>query len=282
MTTSDAVVLDHEHGVINNRCAHPDCRAAFARWGKQWKHDKHRGIARMADAAPARIHIATLEGAGWSRRSIAAAAGTSPQAISRIVHGQKTLKPYLLQAILAVSPETYATRPAGSSSDLFVPRMGTVRRIQALLAIGWTHRHISECAGVTTAILLHQQGRWVTRSTHDKIAAAYRELSGRSGPSPHTRGRAKSLGYLSPMHWDDIDTDPEPATDDDGDVEVLVDEVVVQRFVNGDDRAVKPNRAEKVAIVARWRELGRPLRQLEQFGWYVQRYYTPDREDQAS
>lgn len=56
-----------------------------------------------------------------------------------------------------------------------------------------------------------------------------------------------------------------------------VDPVVVKRFVDG-EHDIATNPAEKAAIVARWRELGRSLRQLEQLGWQPYRYCRPESE----
>lgn len=263
--------LDHVHGAVNNRCAHPDCQAAFARWSKQYDLDRHRGIDRTLDADIARRHIAALEAAGWSRRSIAAQAGISSSAVSRMVRGQRTVKRTVLDKLLAVQPTSYATTPHRTSREVFVPRVGTVRRVQALLAIGWTHQLIGEHSGVNTRVLLTQQGRWVARSTHDKVATAYRALAMRQGPSAVTRRRAARLGYLTPAVWDDIDIDREPEADDTSADTGAIDEVVVQRVLAGEH--LPCTTAERREVVRRWHTTGRSLNDLARLtGWKPERY----------
>lgn len=279
MPTSDAVLMDHTHGVIQNRCAHPDCVAAYAAWSKRYALDKHRGIDRTADADRVRLHVASLEGAGWSRRSIAAQAGVSPSALSRIVAGQRTVRRDVQDRLLALSAQSLADTPHRTSGDLFVPRVGTVRRIQALLALGWTHAHLSGHSGTTTAVLLTQQGRWVTRTTHDAVARTYAELGRSSGPSAITRRRAERRGYHSPLAWDDVDIDAEPDLAEQLAEAGEVDHAVVHRVLLGED--LPTTTAERFEVVARMRAVGRPLADLERLGWRPDRYRR-DTEQEAS
>ena len=88
---------------------------------------------------------------------------------------------------------------------------GTIRRIEALMAIGWTSGHIADLTGVTrSAVRRIKYSTTVQIGTARKIAAVYEALSGRRGPSEMTRGRARSLGYAPPLAWDHID-DPAEA-----------------------------------------------------------------------
>lgn len=115
--------------------------------------------------------------------------------------------------ILAIPVDALPERPSAQTREPFVSRVGTVRRIQALIFMGWPHRELSTRSGLRTHPLLSQQGRWVTRTTHDKIAALYDELAMVPGPSLHSRGWARRLGYVGPLAWDDIDHDLAPNTD---------------------------------------------------------------------
>lgn len=275
-------LYDHVHGQINRLCTHPDCQRAWARRNKQWKLNASRGIRTLLDD-PAVLdqvatHIQQLEIAGWSRRAIAAAAGLSATAVSRLGnHRQTHIRGTTAAAILKLDPADLPHRASRGVTEPFVSKRGAVRRIQALLAIGWTHRLLAEHTGVQTAVVLNQPGRWITRSTHDRLAAAYRDLATRPGPSHVTRARAAKLGYLSPLAWNDIDRDPHPDgdTDDDpGNHHDQVDPVVVDRVLAGE--RLTTTRAEKEAITAAWTNAGRSLRQLEQLtGWKTDRYTRP-------
>jgi hypothetical protein len=202
--------IHHNHPGPYKLCRHPDCLTHRARYLKRWQYERAQGKKRLTDAAPARRHIDTLLGAGWSLRAIAGASSTSPTTIHKIKAGQPTVRHSIAAAILAVTPDQVPTKASNQTTEPFVPRIGTTRRIQALLYMGWTHAEITRRAGVATKLLLNQQGRWVTRSSHDKVAAVYDQIAMTAGPSNLTRGWARSLGYIGPLAWDDIDLDPAP------------------------------------------------------------------------
>lgn len=168
----------------------------------------------------ARLHFHALRGAGWSLRSIAAHVGASPSTVTQYVNGADL--PHVERGLLAIEPGTLATRTtplrAGQQAEPFVPRVGTVRRLRALMRIGWPSAEINarlQALGITdkraAENLLNAPGRWVTRSRHDAVAAVYRDLSRVSGPSDRCRRRAEKAGYPGPTEWDDIDHDEAPA-----------------------------------------------------------------------
>lgn len=155
-----------------------------------------------------------------------------------------------------------------------IPAQGTQRRIQALMAMGWTSQDIADTAGLchrakVTSILNGQKGRpavWVTQSTRDRIAAVYDTLSMRLPDMTRGRQRTRTIaarkGYAPPLAWDDIDNDPEPLTAE----PVDVDEVVVERILDGE--RLEATQEEKAEVVRRWLAAGRPLAHLEaQTGW---------------
>ena len=91
---------------------------------------------------------------------------------------------------------------------------GTRRRIQALMALGWTQSHIATAAGWRSGDNVSQVLRpgqdAVNRVTADKISRAYDQLSMRRGPSDLIARKAAGWGYLTPLHWDD-ETIDDPA-----------------------------------------------------------------------
>lgn len=96
------------------------------------------------------------------------------------------------------------------SDPLFVSRVGTDRRVRALLALGWRHSDITArlraldvpCATETTQ-LLRRPGPFVWAATASAVACVYDDLAMTVGPSQRTRDRAVKLGYLPPLAWDD-------------------------------------------------------------------------------
>lgn len=237
------------------------------------------------DATPTRTRINTLLGTGWSRRAIANATNgvITDQGINNITAGRHDrVRDVTAAAVLAIDPFTL---PVASykGAEPWVPKYRSIRRIHALLAIGWTHRHISQACGFQTGSFINQTTAGLCLlSTHQKVATAYRDLATRPGPSEITRQRARRLGYPSPIAWDDIDMDQAP--DLDAPVEWVnddeIDPVVIQRILSGDP--LPATTAERCAVVAAWPSTGRPLSDLARFtGWKPERYASTRHEDAA-
>lgn len=157
---------------------------------------------------------------------------------------------------------------------------GTVRRIQALRALGWPLRVIAAKVGTTRETLQHigRRGRPAHATTAAKIARVYEQMSMTHGFDTRARNYAAEQGWALPIQWDesgphDID-DPNaepyrpPAHKKDG----LVDEVIVARALNG-QRVPDATVAERFEIVRRWQRDGRALNELERIQhWHARRY----------
>jgi hypothetical protein len=90
-----------------------------------------------------------------------------------------------------------------------VPAAGTVRRIQALMALGWPHRLIADAAGVTVETVrnLNEADPRVFVESAEKIRRAYSALSMQVGPSRQVASVARNRGYVPPLAWDDDEID---------------------------------------------------------------------------
>lgn len=273
------MIKNHQHGVVAFDCDHPDCIVAVRRCVKASRLRRLRGEMAYLDVTPVRNHIATLLGRGWSSRSIAGEGGVTINVVRRIDRGeQRWITPTVARGLLSIDPDTIPARTDGKNAEPFVSRVGTVRRIQALMAIGYSHNDLA-AHGIHSRNLIHQQGNWVLRSTHDKVAAEYRLLSRKAGPTPRAAREAAKRGYPGPTAWNDIDRDPGPDMDD---VELeapVVDEVVVLRVLAGEN--VPATNAERREIVRRWPTTGRSINDLARLtGWKPERYYDSS-EDAA-
>jgi len=185
------------------------CAAAMTRYQKRWRHQRAQGITRLVDSTAAREHADRLHAVGMSYSSIAKAAGLSRSTLHHVTRGSSNqAKRAVVEAILSVTGPVYS--PSDDQDETFVPRIGACRRIQALLAIGWTHAEMYRRSGVTTAVLLNQRGDTITVRNHVRVARLYDELSSTPGPSHLSRGWARKRGYLAPIWWDD-DTIDDPA-----------------------------------------------------------------------
>lgn len=201
------------HPGTYRECRHPDCDAYRARYRKRWQLDRERGIARTVDPRRAALHVAALLGAGWTHRAIAGAAGVAPQTVTRLTRGEaKSIGREAEAKILGVQVDQIPSTPSHQTTEPFVSRVGSVRRVQALMFMGYSGRDL-RAHGINSCNVLNQQGRWVTRSTHDRVAAVYRELSHVPGPTPRSRREAERRGYVGPAAWEDIDHDLEPSVD---------------------------------------------------------------------
>jgi len=191
-------------------CRCQPCCAANTRYAK-W-----RDLVgpRLVDATPARQHIAGLRAAGVGRREIARRSGISQTVIDRLAgvgrhHATAArVRPDTLTAILAVTTDD---RAPGSVLDA----AGTHRRLQALIAIGWTQTDLANRTGLrlpTVNALAH--GRWgkVQHATHLAVRSVFEELSGRPGPSARARAQALRHGWAPPLAWDDETIDDPTAT----------------------------------------------------------------------
>jgi hypothetical protein len=132
-----------------------------------------------------------------------------------------------------------------------VDATGTIRRIQALNALGWADRVIGSLCGYTAQdVYAVKDNVKVTPWMRDKIAAVYETLSMRvpenSRPVAQVRASAKRNGYVPPLAWNDIDADEAPvetATTDD------IDEVAVTLACQG--QKVKLTRPERNECIRR-------------------------------
>lgn len=145
---------------------------------------------------------------------------------------------------------------------------GTVRRVRALAAMGWSLRAVARHTGLsdpTIADLAHDRSR-PTATTKRLIAACYRDLATHEPPQrdPRERGyvqviraRAAREGWVGPAAWgDDIDRPdarPEPSTSttrraSSSRTRTEIEESVIDAALSGRD--VPLSHAERRVLVA--------------------------------
>ena len=98
-----------------------------------------------------------------------------------------------------------------------VPKLGTRRRVHALMAIGWTYRQISQASGVSYATLRDlTRGRRVYWAVATAIADTYDRLSDTPAPpgrnTTYVINLARRNNWPPPSAWLDID-DPNEQPD---------------------------------------------------------------------
>lgn len=180
----------------------------------------------LVDVAPVREHVLMLGEYGIGYKRVAELAGfKSSTPVRTIIWGrqdpgrvgemQKRVKRETAERILAIQPTVEnlgAKRP--------VPALGAHRRVQALVARGWSLSSLAIQLGWTPANFWSMMQRPVVGAkTHLAIAALYEQLWDREPPRDDWHARAsytravnyaERRGWLPPLAWDDIDTDAEP------------------------------------------------------------------------
>lgn len=160
----------------------------------------------LIDAAPIREHLNALAALGWSWSAIARLhGGVTNSQVRYIAIGVTTQAARRMERLLSL-PLTYRV-PASLPAECTVPAQGAVRRIQSLLALGHTHDSLApHLEGFHSGRLLRHGGSiHISAENWRRVDRAFRALSTRPGPSDRNRARARSLGYVPPAAWDDID-----------------------------------------------------------------------------
>lgn len=164
----------------------------------------------------------------------------------------------------------------GRTNRLIDPT-GTVRRIRALYALGWSARQIGEHCGRSAEWSRHieKQSRLVSTRTALLIADAYEHMCMTlpTGPcADRCRREAAAKGYAPPLAWDDIDDPkarprrgaPRPRKTD-------VDPIVVERLLAG--QRVESTKGERDEAMRLWLAWGRSEKSLCAIhGWHDSRY----------
>lgn len=170
------------------------------------------------DAGPAREHLRMLSahGIGWKRA--AELSGVSNGAVSKLLFGgpgdrppTRRVRPETEAAILAVRPSLDALADSAQTDPA-----GTRRRVQALVACGWSQARIAAQLGIGPANLgdLLYRRCAVTAATARAVAALYAELWNQAPPEDGHRERiaanrarryAAERGWAPPAAWDNID-----------------------------------------------------------------------------
>jgi hypothetical protein len=168
------------------------------------------------DPTEAREHLLALREQGIGYRRVSALTGIAWSTVQRISAGRSPrIKVSNAKAILAIpiTPDAHAPGAAIDST-------GTRRRVEALLAIGWSLLQIKAHSSVNEQTLQDVlAGRPILELTRTRILASYEVLWDKEPPAldrfqktavTKTKRRAAERGYVPPLAWDD-ETIDDPA-----------------------------------------------------------------------
>jgi len=210
----------HQHGTyvcyVIDGCHCRPCRDANRAYEKDLTRRHLYGKVVYVPAAPARAHIVALMAGGMGLKRIVAVSDISQGLLWKLIYGKRRpdgtrttsqrIRPVTEQTILAITLDL-----AGGAR---IDSTGTTRRIQALVAIGWSQSKIAARLGIGrsnfTAIA---QGRTqVTTARAKAVADLYDQLWNTAPPQAGHRDKiaySRSIRYAAlarwavPMAWDD-------------------------------------------------------------------------------
>lgn len=220
--TTDRQPPHHRNTLCYTRyqCRRPNCVDRYNQANRERLAQKANGTYdRFVDAQPVREHVQSLLAAGASSRGIATAADVNEKVVRDLLPPRnggrrKPAKHRLFtdnaRKVLAVRVED-VTPPS-------VDATGTVRRVQALIANGWTMGRLAEQLGMSEQYvweLLFRSRREdaarVLGSTARRIADRYNDLHSkrptRFGITPSRAAQARRLAaanrWPAPKYWAD-------------------------------------------------------------------------------
>jgi hypothetical protein len=271
----------HRHGTraayVRDRCRCTDCTAANTAASRTATRERIYGRWHpYVDANPVREHIAALRAAGIGVERIAQLAGLSVGHIRQLAEtchdGRPTtqrVRPSTATRVLGIDIDNVSRAPRS-----LVDGIGTRRRLQALVAIGWPVELLAEDLGRRPGSLRRSMtSQSVTARTARDVAALYQCLWNFSPPRTTDRQRAAAdaarahaaaQGWLPPLAWDDIDTQPAST----GPTLALsrtneIDEIAVERALAGDGVVYHDlTSAEQEEVIRRLTAHGKSIRDI--------------------
>ena len=116
-------------------------------WNVAYRRDRDAGRPRYVAAAPVQAKLRRFVQVEVPLRTLGRVTGLSPTTVRKILDGEQGSVQRATAARVArmCLQDVYLAQSTGH-----VPRIGAVRRVQALLAMGWPH-HALGAAGVTNS-----------------------------------------------------------------------------------------------------------------------------------
>lgn len=303
---------EHQHGTYAaytwDKCRCIPCKDAATAYERNRQRQQAYGRwDNLVDAEPVRAHVLALMKQGMGLKRIARAAGISNGSATKLIYGTykrlddpasfqgcKGAGELVRQPCRRVRKETAEKLLAVEfehSHGTRVDSADTARRLQALVAVGWSGAKLAGRLGLHRSNLtpLLHGSREVSAATAEKVYALYLELAEQAPPEVHHRDKiaasrarsfARSNGWAPPLRiggrlfTGPALPDPQARLQsgrEDNDAEILdlspidFDEVIVERAINGDRSLLRGTAltAERTEIVRRLRARGLSHTQIE-------------------
>lgn len=204
-------------------CRCTPCRDAQATDLRNYRQRKARESwgateSTMVDAEPARAHVRALMAEGVGRERIANVSGVGGGSVAALLYGRPAdgqrpsarIHRKTADKLLAVTSEAVA-------DGARINATGTKRRLQALIAVGWSGSELMRRLGKTETNFWYILEQPVVLSrTARAVQALYDDLWNQAPPdetpahraaAARSRNRARAAGWAPPMAWDDEQID---------------------------------------------------------------------------
>jgi hypothetical protein len=239
------------------------------------------------DAEPVREHLRSLMAQGMGSKRIMLVGDLPSGSWTKLMYGgdgrpiTKRIRRETAERLLALEVDIADGR--------YVSSLGATRRVQALIALGWSQARIADRLGLRGSnftALVHGRGLITQRRDRD-VRALYEALSMTLPPETNQRERiaasrsrrnAAERGWLPPLAWDDDRMDDPTYTPLANVHEVIVyDHAVVERYLANGERPVGRHLThdEAAEIVHRLRGRGESTKSIENRGFKPERYTHP-------
>lgn len=193
-------------------CRLPECVERYRAWDRNRCRAHTDGTWQsLIDAEPVRQHLLKLYAANITIHRVATATGLTYLAVRSFTHHEYgNRRPRRRRCTPATAAKILAVTPSNITSGR-IDATGTLRRIRALVAIGWPLERIGPHASLSAenmSALAHR--KYVLASTARNVAAAY-ELLRDQKPAKHgvdkrnitrARKRAAANRWAPPSYWD--------------------------------------------------------------------------------
>lgn len=246
---------DHQHATYAcytlDQCRCDPCSAAQSSYEqKRVRAHAYGRYTRLVDAGPVREHVQALIAGGMGLKRVGQVAGVSHGSLSLLIYGrQDRLRQgppsKRISADVAAKLRAVQVDLSTLSGGARVDSLGAVRRLRALVVLGWSQSKLCDRLGMTRANFGHlMQGSSVTVTTARAVIELYDRLWNTAPPLATHRDRlaaSRSRNYAAahdwqpPLFWDDDTIDnPEPVLS--LVPELDLDEVLVERLMAGTER----------------------------------------------
>lgn len=276
----------HQHGTATmyklDRCRCTLCTDAATDEERRRRLDAFIGAEpRRVDAGPVREHVRALQAAGLGYRRVAALAGVAPSTVAKIIHRDPSrtdggprarVEPGTARRILAVRATVDTVSDGG-----VIDATGTLRRLHALHARGWSRRALAGRLGVEHNTLMHIERTGTSSGRLARaVRALYEELWDQAPPSatpPERAAITRTLRWARENAW------PVPAAWDDG----LIDDPAASPAVESlDGDEVTERLDELVFLASTGEDLDRAARRLGWGSWEAARDRAKQRGHRAA